>query len=124
MPSVFRVQRGKNVSINLTDDSGTRRFTEFWQKMIDEGLVNTSLSTWSDGWKEAVGNGTVASMFSGAWMPSLLMSDLPGTAAYGVYPDADPGWQAATAENGGSALACCSVLVSPKLLSVHRIRMS
>lgn len=97
---------GKNVSINPTDDSGTRRFTEFWQKMIDEGLVNTSLSTWSDGWKEAVGNGTVASMFSGAWMPSLLMSDLPGTAGlWRVSQMPTPDGKAATAENGGSALA-------------------
>lgn len=48
---------GKNVTINLTDDEGTRTFTEFWQKMIDEGLVATNLTTWSDGWKEAVGRG-------------------------------------------------------------------
>ena len=39
---------GKNVTINLTDDEGTRTFTEFWQKMIDEGLVATNLTTWSD----------------------------------------------------------------------------
>ena len=71
---------GKNVTINLTDDEGTRTFTEFWQKMIDEGLVATNLTTWSDGWKEAVGEGKIASMFSGAWLPSLLMSNLPGTA--------------------------------------------
>lgn len=48
---------GKNVTINLTDDEGTRTFTEFWQKMIDEGLVATNLTTWSDEWKEAVGRG-------------------------------------------------------------------
>lgn len=48
---------GKNVTINLTDDEGTRTFTEFWQKMIDEGLVATNLTTWSDEWKEAVGEG-------------------------------------------------------------------
>ena len=60
---------GKNVGINLTNDEGTREFTEFWQKMIDEGLVATNLTTWSDSWKSAVGEGKVASMFSGGWMP-------------------------------------------------------
>ena len=67
--------------------------------MIDEGLVATNLTTWSDGWKEAVGEGKIASMFSGAWLPSLLMSNLPGTA--GLWRVA----QMPTPENGGSALA-------------------
>ena len=71
---------GKNVTIRLTEDKGTREFTEFWQKMIDEGLVATNLTSWSDRWKSAVGQGKVASLFSGAWLPSLLMSDIPGAA--------------------------------------------
>ena len=77
------------MTIDLDEDAGTQRFTEFWQKMIDEGLVATNLTTWSDGWKEAVGEGKIASMFSGAWLPSLLMSNLPGTA--GLWRVA--GWQ-------------------------------
>ena len=31
---------GKNVTIRLTEDKGTREFTEFWQKMIDEMLMH------------------------------------------------------------------------------------
>ena len=97
---------GKNVTINLTDDEGTRTFTEFWQKMIDEGLVATNLTTWSDGWKEAVGEGKIASMFSGAWLPSLLMSNLPGTAGlWRVAQMPTPDGSYTTSENGGSALA-------------------
>ena len=96
---------GKNVTVCLDTDSGVARFTEFWQRMIDEGLVDTSLTTWSDEWKAALGAGQVASLFSGAWMPSLLLSDVPGGAGL---------WRVATmptengmpinAENGGSAM--------------------
>ena len=97
---------GKTVTIDLDEDAGTQRFTEFWQKMIDEGLVATNLTTWSDGWKEAVGEGKIASMFSGAWLPSLLMSNLPGTAGlWRVAQMPTPDGSYTTSENGGSALA-------------------
>lgn len=97
---------GKNVTIRLTEDKGTREFTEFWQKMIDEGLVATNLTSWSDRWKSAVGQGKVASLFSGAWLPSLLMSDIPGAAGlWRVAQMPTPDGKATTSENGGSALA-------------------
>lgn len=97
---------GKNVTINLTEDAGTNSFTEFWQKMIDEGLVYTSSDTWADKWKEAVGEGKVASLFAGAWMPSLLMSNLPGTAGlWRVAQMPTKDGKTTTSENGGSALA-------------------
>lgn len=100
------VQGGKDVTVNLEGDGGTMKFTRFWQKMIDEGLVNTRLTTWSDGWKSAIGSGSVASIFSGAWMPSMLLADVPGSAglwrvAAMPTPDGKPG----NAENGGSSLA-------------------
>ena len=37
---------GKTVTVDLKGDAGTRTFTEFWQRMIDEGLVNTHLKVW------------------------------------------------------------------------------
>ena len=36
---------GKTVTIDLDEDAGTQRFTEFWQKLIDEGLVDTTSAT-------------------------------------------------------------------------------
>lgn len=96
---------GKEVSITLTTDHGTQAFTEFWQKMINEDLINTHLHRWSDDWKQAVGSGTVASIFAGAWMPSLLLADVPGTA--GLWRVAQMPTQTGAytnAENGGSAL--------------------
>lgn len=99
-------QDGKSVTVCLDTDDGVARFAEFWQRMIDEGLVDTHLTTWSDEWERALGDGTVASVFSGAWMPSLLLADVPGGSGLWrvtYMPTADG--SRTNAENGGSALA-------------------
>ncbi len=52
--------------------------------------------------KAEVGTGTIASVFSGAWMPSLLLSNVPGAAGlWRVAPMPTYGGQPANAENGG-----------------------
>ncbi|WP_417852262.1 ABC transporter substrate-binding protein [Bifidobacterium oedipodis] len=107
-------QDGKTVTIDVNGDAGTQRFTEFWQKMIDEGLVDTTSTTWSDRWKRRVGSGTIASVFSGAWMPSLLLSNVPG--ASGLWrvttmPTADG--ESTNAESGGSALCVLQLTRKP-----------
>ncbi|RYQ11016.1 ABC transporter substrate-binding protein [Bifidobacterium pseudolongum subsp. globosum] len=100
---------GKEVSITLDTDTGTQEFTRFWQQMIDEDLVNTRLATWSDDWKQALGSGTVASLFAGAWMPSLLLADVPGTAGlWRVAQMPTAHGNLTNAENGGSALGVLS----------------
>lgn len=100
---------GKEVSITLDTDTGTQEFTRFWQQMIDEDLVNTRLDTWSDDWKQALGSGTVASLFAGAWMPSLLLADVPGTAGlWRVVQMPTAHGNLTNAENGGSALGVLS----------------
>ena len=100
---------GKEVSITLDTDTGTQEFTRFWQQMIDEDLMNTRLDTWSDDWKQALGSGTVASLFAGAWMPSLLLADVPGTAGlWRVAQMPTAHGNLTNAENGGSALGVLS----------------
>lgn len=100
---------GKEVSITLNTDTGTQEFTRFWQQMIDEDLVNTRLDTWSDDWKQALGSGTVASLFAGSWMPSLLLADVPGTAGlWRVAQMPTAHGNLTNAENGGSALGVLS----------------
>ena len=100
---------GKEVSITLNTDTGTQEFTRFWQQMIDEDLVNTRLDTWSDDWKQALGSGTVASLFAGAWMPSLLLADVPGTAGlWRVAQMPTAHGNLTNAEHGGSALGVLS----------------
>ncbi|WEV52485.1 sugar ABC transporter substrate-binding protein [Bifidobacterium sp. ESL0704] len=97
---------GKTVTVDLVDDTGTQNFSAFWQKMIDEGLINTQLNTWSDGWKNALACGSVASVFTGAWMPSLLLSDVPdGAGLWRVAPMPTADGTRTNSENGGSALA-------------------
>ncbi len=103
----FRTSKdGRTVSISLTTDRGTKSFAAFWQKMIDDGLIATNLAEWSDSWKKAVGDGTVASIFSGAWLPSLLLSDVTGTSGlWRVTTMPTEDGSATNAEEGGSSLA-------------------
>ena len=97
---------GREVTLDVTGDAVVHRFTDFWQRMLDEGLVDTRHATWSDGWKQALGSGQVASLFAGAWMPSLLLSDVPGTSGlWRVAPMPTADGSETNAENGGSAMA-------------------
>ena len=105
---------GKTVTVDLKGDAGTRTFTEFWQRMIDEGLVNTHLKVWSEDWKRALGGGSVASVFAGAWMPSLLLSNVPGAAGlWRVAPMPTYDGQPTNAESGGSALTVLQLTRKP-----------
>ncbi|GAB7038380.1 MULTISPECIES: ABC transporter substrate-binding protein [Catenuloplanes] len=96
---------GENVTINFAD-AGAQKYTALWQKMIDEKLLS-SISGWTDEWFQALGNGTLATLVVGAWMPSNLVSGAPnGAGKWRVAPM--PQWEAggtATAENGGSAMS-------------------
>ncbi|KAA8817637.1 sugar ABC transporter substrate-binding protein [Bifidobacterium callitrichos] len=106
---------GKTVTISLDGDEGTRRFTKFWQRMIDEGLIDTRSATWSNGWKRALSTGTVASVFSGAWMPSMLMANALGTAGlWRVAPMPTTDGRTTNAENGGSAMAVLQSTRKPR----------
>lgn len=97
---------GTQVSIDFTDE-GTTRAVEFWQRMIDEDLVNTDIAAWSDDWNRALNDGSLASQNMGGWLTSTLPERAPDAAgAYRVAPM--PQWEAGDevgAENGGSAFA-------------------
>lgn len=101
---------GKTVSIDLTGDEGTQKFVEYWQKMIDEGLINTKTKGWTDEWNKGLGDGTIASLITGAWMPMNLESGAPQ--ASGKWRVANtPTWEEGgteNSENGGSAYAVVS----------------
>lgn len=97
---------GKTVTLRLSNDKGTKEFTEFWQSMIDEDLIDTSSTTWTQGWKDGLGSGKIASVFAGAWMPSLLLENVPGTAGlWRVAPVPTMNGEKRNAEMGGSALS-------------------
>ncbi|NUT20250.1 MAG: sugar ABC transporter substrate-binding protein [Hamadaea sp.] len=96
---------GTNVKINLADD-GSTKFANLWQQLVTDKLV-APISGWSDAWYKGLGDGTIATLVIGAWMPANLESGV--AAAKGKWRVAPmPQWTAggaATAENGGSSLA-------------------
>lgn len=101
----FGVADGQ-VTINL-GDAGVVSFAEFWQKMIDEGLINTKVGGWSDDWFKGLGDGTIASLITGAWMPANLIGSAPkasGDFRVAATPVPTAGTPA-NSENGGSSLA-------------------
>lgn len=103
---------GGTVTINLTGDKNVKTFTDFWQKLLDEGLLDTKTAGWSEDWFKGMVDGTIASLFTGAWMPYNLLSGAPnGDGKWRVtqMPTADG--STTNSENGGSSLA---VLASTK----------
>ncbi|WP_206188189.1 ABC transporter substrate-binding protein [Sanguibacter sp. HDW7] len=96
---------GTNVTLDLAD-AGTKKFTGVWQQLISEDLL-APVSSWSDEWYQGLGDGSIATLTIGAWMPANLESGVPGgKGKWRVAPM--PQWEAgakASAENGGSSLA-------------------
>ncbi|RSX53561.1 ABC transporter substrate-binding protein [Bifidobacterium goeldii] len=98
---------GKTVTINLTGDEGAKKWTEFWQKMIDEDLIDTKTVGWSDDWNRELGGGSIAAMLTGAWISINLATNSPQ--ATGKWRVAQlPQWTEGAhvnSENGGSSIA-------------------
>ncbi|MEV5663134.1 ABC transporter substrate-binding protein [Streptomyces flaveolus] len=96
---------GTKVKIDFSD-AGAGKFTAVWQKLIDEKLL-APVTSWSDEWYKGLGDGSIATLATGAWMPANLESGVKN--ASGDWRAAPlPQWTAgdeAGAENGGSALA-------------------
>ncbi|BDZ42198.1 hypothetical protein GCM10025865_14970 [Paraoerskovia sediminicola] len=96
---------GTDVSIDFSDE-GSQKFAAQWQKMIDEGLI-ADINGWTDEWFQGLGDGTIASLATGAWMPPNLESG--AAAASGDWRVAPmPQWiegEHVNAENGGGALS-------------------
>lgn len=101
----FSIQ-DQNVTIDLGQE-GVVKYADFWQRMIDEDLINVQVGGWSDDWFKGLGDGTIASLVTGAWMPANLIGSSPAAsgkfrvAPTPVFEEGTP----ANAENGGSSLA-------------------
>jgi multiple sugar transport system substrate-binding protein len=97
--------KGTDVSIDFSD-TGSTTYTKTWQKLVD-GKLLAPVTSWSDEWYKGLGNGSIATLAIGAWMPTNLATGAPGAAGdWRVAPL--PQWKAgatASAENGGSSLA-------------------
>ncbi|MEW2399366.1 sugar ABC transporter substrate-binding protein [Streptomyces sp. NPDC046862] len=95
---------GTKVKIDFTD-AGAKKYTDTWQKLIDEKLV-APITGWTDDWYKGLGDGTIATLPSGAWMPANFVTGVKN--ASGDWRAAPmPAWtkgDKTSTENGGSSL--------------------
>lgn len=113
---------GTGVTINLTGDDGAKKWGEFWQKMIDEDLIDTKTVGWTDDWNRGLNDGSIASLLTGAWMPYNLLSGAPDGAGKWRVTQM-PTWsegETANAENGGSSLAVLKTDDSAKAEAAYK----
>ncbi len=93
---------GSDVSINLQDD-GTKKWTSTWNQLVQDKLLS-SIPGWSDDWFKALGNGTIATLVTGAWMPGVLESSVKDASGqWRVAPTPTYDGNATNSENGGGA---------------------
>lgn len=105
---------GTDVSIDL-EDEGTQKWTENWNRLVEEGLVAPT-SSWSDEWFRALGDGSIATLVIGAWMPGNLISGAPdGAGDWRVAPMPTYDGTPASAENGGGGQAVTKQSKDPAL---------
>ncbi|MFG3257440.1 extracellular solute-binding protein [Streptomyces sp. NPDC048172] len=102
-----RPYRTKGTEVNVGfDDAGTRTYAKTWQRLLDKDLVSP-VTTWTDDWYKGLGDGSIATLTMGAWMPANFTSNVKSAAGdWRVAPL--PQWKkgdSASAENGGSSLA-------------------
>ncbi|MFZ2625453.1 MAG: extracellular solute-binding protein [Propionibacterium sp.] len=103
-PSAFTVD-GQKVTVDFTGADFVK-FVTIWQKLISEKLISTSITGWSDEWFKGLGDGTIASLPTGAWMPAnLLKSSAAASGNFRVSALPSIDGSAKNAENGGSSLA-------------------
>jgi len=95
---------GTKVSINL-QDKGSKQYSAMWSQLVEQKLV-APIAGWSDDWFKGLGNGTIATLVTGAWMPGNFEASVPdGSGDWRVAPMPTYDGQAANAENGGSSQA-------------------
>ncbi|MET7714907.1 sugar ABC transporter substrate-binding protein [Streptomyces sp. NPDC005407] len=106
---------GTDVGLNFSDP-GTKKFTTAWQQLVSKKLL-APVTSWSDGWYKGLGDGTIATLVTGAWMPASLESGVKaGAGKWRVAPM--PQWDSgaeATSENGGSSLVVTNASTNKKL---------
>lgn len=105
---------GTDVTIDL-QDAGSVKWTENWNRLVEEDLL-APYSSWSDEWFRALGDGSLASLVIGAWMPANLISGAPdGAGDWRVAPMPTYDGAPASAENGGGGQAVTKQSKNPEL---------
>jgi multiple sugar transport system substrate-binding protein len=91
---------GTNVSIDLQDE-GAKKWADTWNELNEGGLLSDTPG-WSDEWYKGLGDGTIATLLTGAWMPGVLESSVADASGdWRVAPMPTYDGTPVTAENGG-----------------------
>jgi len=105
---------GMKVTIDL-QDAGTKKWADSWNRLLEPGLL-APIATWTDDWWKGLGNGSIATLITGAWMPGILEGSVPeGAGQWRVAPLPSYDGSATTAENGGSAQSVVKQSKNPAL---------
>lgn len=105
---------GTDITVDLADE-GTRKWTGVWDQLISEDLLSTTPG-WTDEWYKGLGDGSIASLVTGAWMPGVLESSVPDASGdWAVAPMPTYDGTAVSAENGGGGQSVTSQSENPAL---------
>lgn len=105
---------GTTVSIDLAD-TGSKRWADTWNQLVEGGLLSDA-SSWSDEWFKGLGDGSIATLIIGAWMPGNLEASVPDAAGdWRVAPIPTYDGTPVSAENGGGGQAVTKQSSNPAL---------
>jgi len=105
---------GTDITVDLADE-GAARWADTWNQLTEPGLL-ASTPSWSDEWFRGLGDGSIATLVIGAWMPGVLESSVPDASGdWRVAPMPTYDGTPVTAENGGGGQAVTSQSENPAL---------
>ncbi|MGB4778640.1 ABC transporter substrate-binding protein [Microbacterium sp.] len=105
---------GTNVTIDL-QDAGSKKWAGTWNQLVENDLL-APYGSWSDEWFQGLGNGSIATLVIGAWMPANLESGAPdGAGNWRIAPMPTYDGSPASAENGGGGQAVTKQSKNPEL---------
>ncbi|MDU0327512.1 MULTISPECIES: sugar ABC transporter substrate-binding protein [Microbacterium] len=105
---------GTDVTVDLQDE-GSKTFADNWNRFIEGGLL-ADTPAWSDEWFKGLGDGSIATLITGAWMPGSLEASVPeGSGKWAVAPIPTYDGTPVTAENGGGGQAVVKQSKNPAL---------
>jgi len=105
---------GTNVTIDL-QDAGSKKWADNWNRLVEPGLLS-STPAWSDEWFKGLGDGSIATLLTGAWMPGVFEASVPdGAGDWRVAPMPTYDGTPVTAENGGGGQVVLKQSKNPAL---------
>lgn len=105
---------GTDITIDLQDE-GSKKWADNWNRLVEGGLLSTTPG-WSDEWFKGLGDGSIATLLIGAWMPGVLESSVADAAGdWRVAPMPTYDGTPVTAENGGGGQVVLKQSKNPAL---------